>query len=265
MNSKARIASIRTATALDSSITAIPTFDLAVLQLPKALDFQLPTKLRLGHLVEKIVGALLQLATNYELLYENTQIREGKKTIGELDFIIRENSTQRVIHVELAYKFYLFDPKISSEPINNWIGPNRNDSLKDKLEKLKTKQFPLLHHDCTRSTLDSVAIDQVAQELCLLVSLFVPFDYKKEFIPSYQQAIKGYYINYETFISQHTAAKSYCLPPKKDWGINPTQNNDWINFETIAASIAGRMQEKQAPLVWQKHIDSYSEFFVVWW
>jgi hypothetical protein len=265
MNSEARIASIRIATALDSSITAIPTFHLAGLQLPTALDFQLSTKLRLGHLVEKIVGALLQLATNYELLYENTQILEGKKTIGELDFIIKENSTQRVIHLELAYKFYLFDPKISSEPINNWIGPNRNDSLKYKLEKLKTKQFPLLHHDCTRSKLDSVVIDQVAQELCLLVSLFVPFDYKKELIPSYQQAIKGYYVNYETFISQHTDSKTYCLPPKKDWGINPAENDDWINFETVAASISNSTQEKQAPLVWQKHIDSYSEFFVVWW
>jgi hypothetical protein len=35
--------------------------------------------------------------------------------------------------MELAYKFYLFDPSISSEPINNWIG-NRNDSLQEKLE-----------------------------------------------------------------------------------------------------------------------------------
>jgi hypothetical protein len=35
--------------------------------------------------------------------------------------------------MELAYKFYLFDPSISSEPINNWIGPNRN-SLQEKLE-----------------------------------------------------------------------------------------------------------------------------------
>jgi hypothetical protein len=37
--------------------------------------------------------------------------------------------------MELAYKFYLFDPSISSEPINNWIGPNRNDSLQIRKKK----------------------------------------------------------------------------------------------------------------------------------
>jgi hypothetical protein len=65
-------------------------------------------------------------------LYENIQVIEDKKTIGEIDFIIEDKNTKQVIHMELAYKFYLFDPSISSEPINNWIGPNRDDSLQEK-------------------------------------------------------------------------------------------------------------------------------------
>ena len=73
------------------------------------------------------------------MLYENVQIIEDKKTIGEIDFIIENITTKQLIHMELAYKFYLFDPTISSETVNNWIGPNRNDSLKEKLEKLASK------------------------------------------------------------------------------------------------------------------------------
>jgi hypothetical protein len=49
-------------------------------------------------------------------LYENIQVIEDKKTIGEIDFLLKKN-TKQVIHMELAYKFYLFDPSISSEPI----------------------------------------------------------------------------------------------------------------------------------------------------
>ena len=116
--------------------TGLPSFNLSELQLQPDLDFALPTNIRLGHLAEKIVSELIKLSANYNVLYENIQIIDGKKTIGEIDFIIEELKTKALIHMELAYKFYLFDPTISSEPINNWIGPNRNDSLNEKLDKL---------------------------------------------------------------------------------------------------------------------------------
>jgi hypothetical protein len=63
--------------------------------------------------------------------------------------------------------------------------------LKEKLEKLKTKQFPLLYDNCTKSTFDTIAIDEVSQALCLLVSLFIPYEYKGSFSPIYEKAIKG--------------------------------------------------------------------------
>jgi hypothetical protein len=146
MRTKSRIVSILKANSLDYSITGLHAFNLSELSLATDLEFQLPTNIRLGHLAERIVSELIKSSSNYKVLYENIQVIEDKNTIGEIDFIIEEILTKRVIHIELAYKFYLFDPSISSEPINNWIGPNRNDSLKEKLDKLKNKQFPLLYH-----------------------------------------------------------------------------------------------------------------------
>ena len=119
MNTKSRIASILKANSLDLSISGFQTFNLSELNLAKDLEFQLPTNIRLGHLVEKIVSELIKSSTNYKVLYENIQIIENKKTIGEIDFIIEEIVTSQVIHLELAYKFYLFDPSISSKSINN--------------------------------------------------------------------------------------------------------------------------------------------------
>lgn len=265
MNTKSRIASIIKANSLDHSITGLPMFHLSALHLPTDLDFPLPVNLRLGHLVEKIVAELIKSSTNYKVLYENSQLIEENKTIGEIDFIIENQVTKQLIHLELAYKFYLFDPNISSEPINNWIGPNRNDSLKEKLEKLKRKQFPLLYHNLAKSKFNTIALDEVAQALCLLVSLFVPYEYKANFSSVYKKAIKGYYLNVEAFTSLDNSAKTYHLPSKREWGIDPSKNETWTNFKDIAPAINTSIQEKQAPLCWQKYKDAYTAFFIVWW
>jgi hypothetical protein len=79
MKTKSRIASIVKANSLDFSITGLQTFDLSALNLVTDLEFQLPTNVRLGHLVEKIVSELIKSSTNYKVLYENTQIIEDTK------------------------------------------------------------------------------------------------------------------------------------------------------------------------------------------
>jgi hypothetical protein len=265
MKTKSRIASILKANSLDFSITGFHTFNLSELSLANDLEFQLPTNIRLGHLAEKIVSELIKSSTNYKVLYENIQIIENKKTIGEIDFIIEEIVTSQVIHLELAYKFYLFDPNISSQPINNWIGPNRNDSLREKLDKLKHKQLPLLYHNCAKAKFNNIKIDEVTQAICLFVSLFIPYEYKGSFSPIYEKAIQGFYLNFETFASIDNTAKEYHLPPKKEWGMNPFENENWTDFAGVENLIAASIEEKQASLCWQKCKDSYLAFFIVWW
>ncbi|AWG22975.1 hypothetical protein FFWV33_16295 [Flavobacterium faecale] len=265
MQTHPRIASIIEADILDFSVTGVPSFDLSALDLPTALDFDLPTNLRLGHLVEKAVSKLIQSSSIFALLHENIQIIEDKKTIGELDFIIENKQTQELVHLELAYKFYLLDPTLSTETIHNWIGPNRNDSLSEKLNKLKTKQFPLLYNDCTKATLHDLQIDTISQALCLMVSLFIPYRFEGNLSSSYQKAIKGYYINFQTFINHHNESKTYYLPAKKEWGIDPEENNNWSDFDTIQKAVGSAMVEKQSPLCWQKCNDTYVAFFIVWW
>ncbi|QHI36779.1 hypothetical protein IMCC3317_21490 [Kordia antarctica] len=265
MKTSPRITSIVKATTLDTTSLGFQTFNLSKLNLETELHFQLPTNLRLGHLAEKVVSELIKASTNYKVLYENIQILDDKQTIGEIDFIIEELKTKQLIHLELAYKFYLFDPTISSIPMHNWIGPNRNDSLKEKLEKLKRKQFPLLYHSCAKSTFETINIDEVSQALCLLVSLFIPYKYKGSFSPTYEKAIKGYYLNFELFTKLDNSEKTYYLPSKKAWGIEPSENKLWTDFTNIEKHIHTKIQEKQAPLCWQKHGESYITFFIVWW
>lgn len=265
MNNKSRITSILEAPKLDSSVTGWPSFELSNLDLKTDFDFRLPTDLRLGHLAEKIVSILIQSSTNYEVLYEGIQLIENKKTIGEIDFILSNQNTKELIHVELAYKFYLYDPHISSEQINNWIGPNRNDSLQEKLDKINNKQFPLLYHDAAQSQLANLALKDISQQLCLLVNLFVPYQSEIQFPAVYQKAIKGYYLNMEAFIGLDHSEKGYYLPQKKEWGIDPSEHEKWKSFGQVYPHLSRSIAEKKALLCWQKHQDSYSAFFIVWW
>lgn len=265
MNTLSRIASIAESTYLDDIITGVPTFKLSTLQIATELEFQLPTNKRLGHLAESIVSELIKASNNFNLLHENIQIIKDKNTLGELDFIIENTDTKQVIHLELAYKFYLFDPSISSEKINNWIGPNRNDSLIEKLNKLKSKQFPLLYHPSTKSKLSTLHIDKISQQLCFLTSLYIPYEFKGDFSPILSKAIKGYYVDFETFKRLDTSEKSYYLPSKKEWGMHPSENKIWNNFTAVEQYIQTCMKEKQAPLCWQKHKGNYKSIFIVWW
>lgn len=265
MRTKSRIISVLKANNLNFSNTGLESFYLSELKLTNEPEFELPTNLRLGHLAEKIVSELIKSSTNFKILHENIQIVENKKTIGEIDFIIQNINTNKIIHIELAYKFYLLDPKISLNLINNWIGPNRKDSLKEKLEKLTTKQFPLLYHNAAKQQLDNLDIDKVSQALCILVSLFIPFEYKGTFSPMYEKAIKGYYLNMATFVSQDNSEKTYYIPSKKEWGINPYDNEIWFDFYVVKEHIKTSINEKQALLCWQKYKNSCSAFFIVWW
>ncbi len=250
---------------LDASVTGLPTFNLSDLHLVSDVDFPLPTNLRLGHLAESVVSGLLKSSTNYTVLHENVQLMVDKKTIGEIDFIIAEKDTDQLIHMELAYKFYLYDPTLSSQTIDNWIGPNRNDSLQEKLEKVKSKQFPLLYHDRAIAKFDTIDLAEVSQVLCLLVSLFIPYEYKTGFSSAYEKAIKGYYLSMEKFISLNHTDKIYYLPSKREWGMDPSENENWVEFHEIEKHIEASIREKQAPLCWQKYKDSYISFFIVWW
>ena len=265
MKTTPRISAILHTQVLDSSITGLASFSLSSLGLPAKLAVELPTNLRLGHLAEKAVSELLKTSSNYEVLHENLQIIEERDTIGELDFIIQEVESAQVIHLELAYKFYLYDPQLSLKPINCWIGPNRNDSLIEKLDKLKEKQFPMLHHPATKAALRPLNTNEISQALCLLASLYVPYGQTTDFANSYQAAIKGYYLDNATLLRLDNSGKQYYVPDKKEWGMDPSEHRRWSPLEDISAQINTSLEEQRAVLCWQKEGAEYLEYFVVWW
>ncbi|MFC2109228.1 DUF1853 family protein [Bacteroidota bacterium] len=223
-------------------------------------------KLMLGKRAEHYFKQYLNSNAIYAILKENVQIYKNKTTIGELDFIIQNFKTKKNIHVELTYKFYLYDPNFGSSEIENWVGPNRNDSLSLKLNKLNNKQFPLLYKQETKQTLTDLNMDTIEQQVCFKAQLFIPYSIspiKFQYINS--KAIKGYYINYLEFIDILFQKNQIYIPSKQDWLITPNNSVDWISQSESLKTILPSIQNKKSPLIWIKNTNTITPWFITWW
>lgn len=99
---------------------------------------------RLGNYFETLLRYWLVESTRYSLLYANLPLRDKEKTLGEFDFIVRDEVSGKTLHWEVAVKFYLGVGDTTQAC--NWWGPARRDRL-----DLKTTH--LLNHQSRLSTL----------------------------------------------------------------------------------------------------------------
>lgn len=234
--------------------------ELSIIDYPK---IDATAHIRLGKLIEQFVLFELEQDESVQLLKSNVQVFRDRRTIGELDCLIRQSEVN--IHLEIVYKFYLYDPSISAG-LDRWIGPNRNDSLVLKLNKLKEKQLPLLYHPETAKLLNELDLKsaEFIQRLCFKAQLFVPFNALEssfEFVNN--DCIKGFYIRLRdlALFTNHT----YYIPSKLDWLVEPHADVAWLSTEIFQNSIVELLTSHRSPLCWMKSPEGkIQKFFVVW-
>lgn len=239
--------------ALDSNFNALDT----------EIEFN---NLRLGKLVEEFVFYQLKQQDSVSWIVENLQIQKDHRTIGELDALYYKKA--QPIHLEVVYKFYLYDTlETYNDPLAYWIGPNRNDSLLYKLDKLRHKQFPLLYKTETRDQLTNydINIDAVSQQLCYRAQLFLPYNNAKINInPLNENCINGFFISFKA-ISILKDAKFY-IPKKLDWLVIPHNDVLWKAFEDAKKTIQKEIESERSPLVWLKYSENdFRKCFITWW
>ena len=133
---------------------------------------------RLGLRFESFIAYWLTLSPNFELLAQNIQViepfvsshKKGSHTHGELDFIIRNIHTNKIIHLEVAVKFYL-GAKPYEDPFR-WFGTNTKDQLGKKVEHLKNHQTQLSNKFSSYLNKDGYLIDN--KQCFLKGRLFYP-------------------------------------------------------------------------------------------
>ena len=89
---------------------------------PFVFNRKVRPNIRLGQRVEQFVFEELKQFDDISVLSENIQIQENvNQTIGELDCLILNNSEP--IHLEIQFKYYLYDASLGSTEIDCLIGP----------------------------------------------------------------------------------------------------------------------------------------------
>ncbi len=221
--------------------------------------------LRLGKYVERLVSFQLAQQDNIAILDENIQIQNGKITVGELDVLLI--SAHKPIHLEVVYKFYLYDATVGNSELYHFIGPNRKDALMEKLTKLKTKQLPLLFSKACASYLSALGLkaEDMEQHVCFKAQLFVPFNNQNIILKTLNtNCIIGFYIKQNEL--KHLAGCKFYIPNKKDWLVVAHTQVHWLNFKTFAGIANDYFEQKFSPLCWIKFSNGeLKKIFLVWW
>lgn len=248
-------------------------FDLPHLNFIKGLNIiseipSLSTNFVLGKRMESFFELVIKHSVRYQLIAQNLQVHKEKITLGEIDFIVKDLYHNKPQHVEVVYKFYVYDPDPVKE-INRWIGPNRKDSLPQKILKLKKNQLPLLFKPETEKLLSTFHLksEDMEQLVCYKAMLFVPKDLQHKNFPLINnQSITGYWIHYRDFDRKNYGQHKYYAPKKQDWPVHPKHQEEWMSFAEIKQQVLYYFQHKKSPLIWMKKgEENYERFFMVWW
>ena len=129
-----RIATLGELTEMD--VTWLQALDMTPRALYLLLDAQ--SSNRLGRYAEKLLTFFLQ--QNGRLIAHNVQVRNGpNETIGEFDFLLRDEQHGGALHWEFATKFYLLESCHAQVQADAFVGPNLLDSLGAKMDKIRMK------------------------------------------------------------------------------------------------------------------------------
>ena len=247
----------------DDTISNLPQLELV--SKSDKIDINIDEKLRLGKYVERLVSFELKGQKNISIIAENIQIQQGKITLGELDCLLLKNN--KPIHLEIIYKFYVYDASVGIAEIDHFIGPNRKDSLKEKLIKLKSKQLPLLFTTECKKYLNQLDLNAegISQQVYFKAQLFMPYTKQSMQIKTLNtDCVVGFYIN-KNELDNFSECKFY-IPQKKDWLVIPHTHVNWLNFNDFKTIARDYFKQQFSPLCWIKLKNGeLKKVFLVWW
>lgn len=137
---------------------------------------------RLGHYFEQLYEFLLTDILGWTVVLRNAPVRStGGRTLGELDFVVRNPDTGTLEHHEVAVKYYL---GVSSNPATHWYGPNTHDRLDLKTRRMLDHQCRMTERPETRALLLAHGLDEpVTPALVMPGNLFYPAKAEQPLVP----------------------------------------------------------------------------------
>lgn len=209
----------------------------------------------LGKYFESFIGFWLLNSKRFKLINNNVQVEKNGETLGEFDFILRDNSTEAFIHLECAGKFYL-----SSENSSYWstfIGPNPHDNLQKKMNKMIYDQTNLSRTENGRSKLIEFGINKIKSAMIIKGYFFYHFNsfYNNSIIIPEHSNInhnKGWWLSFsEAGNLRNLKSEKWAVLKRQNW-ISATvikDKKEIFNFEELLLFLKSYFEFNYYPLL----------------
>jgi hypothetical protein len=232
----------------------------------------IPPSTVLGKRAEHFFKFCIKQSSNYNLIASNVQIIEGKKTLGEIDYLVEEIATGTLLHIELVYKFYCYKPSSDQSSayipedlapeLSRYVGPNLRDNFVLKFDRLAGHQLPLLQHPVTKKILSLDPERTIQQRVCFLAHVFIPtlyWDHTYRFINT--KSIVGDYCSLSTF-KKHSTHYTYYLPEKFAWKMKPHAYGEAYTHDELIPLLEKRLEKGYASMIWVKQEGIFKRRFI---
>lgn len=219
LKSAAIIENLKSAPLLAGDLPLVPTFDRSLfgdVQRGAGLNFDQ----KLGHLYEQALGGLINSSPSLSCLASHLQVfSDTRRTLGEMDFILRDHTSNQHIHLELAVKFYL-----ARKSPDGWQfpGPNANDNWQRKLDHMLQRQLTLSQAPEAQTLLyERFNIKEIKVQQLIYGCLFIPLEChdipRPQFMsPSRQE---GRWLYARQWSENLSSIKEALLIPKPLWPV----------------------------------------------
>ncbi len=217
LHKQALIRSLLFSSLLVKEMKGAAQFDLGLLEIPTEMP-EISFEQKLGHVYEDALAALFESSSEVELLAKSLQIFNDKRiTLGELDYLVKHG--ERVLHVELAVKFYMvhYDGEVAHFP-----GPDPTDNWLNKLERLESHQLQMSQNDYAQKVLlENYGVENVEVEHLIYGRLFDHIAEKRRPIPrgmseNAQRSIWLYVCEWEQYFPTE---ENVYMVPKQLWPV----------------------------------------------
>lgn len=188
------------------------------------------TSRRLGRIAECLVAFWLAKSGRFELLAQNLAVRDAGRTLGEFDLLFFDHEEHRVIHWEMAVKFYL-RRRCGTE----FLGPEGRDTLARKARRVFDHQLRLGASPAGLAALASLCSGQVVSRAFVKGWLFHPDDGQPEVpqVSPFHQ--RGWWRTLEEFATTpENLGRRFSLLERADWMNGPLEA---AGRETASAAV----------------------------
>ena len=163
----------------------------------------------LGKHFEGLLEFWLTHSPYYTLIFSNQQIVEKGVTVSEVDFMVKDHDTGFYVHIEVALKYYLF----TGNQEQGWLGPNANDHLQAKLDKVSNLQIPILNSRAGKALLEAHGVETYTSLFWLKGDLFS----RKEQVVSKNTRVSGSWLRRKELSGLEGRQHWWVELPKSYW------------------------------------------------